>query len=467
MFVGRKHELEGLESLYSDGKFQMVVIYGRRRVGKTSLIQEFGKDKDFLYFTALDQSDKDNLADFSRKIWDFFDIAGAGTFESWSAAFDYLAGQAATRRFVLVFDELPYAAKRNPSLPSVIQIAIDHKLKGTNLFLILCGSNQGYMESDVLGRESPLYGRRTAQIKLEQLGYRDAAKMLPDLDAQEQFRYYGCFGGVPYYLEQVKRDLTLTENLARLYFDTMGFLYDEPYGLLRQELREPALYNSILRAIASGANKPNLIADRTGIEKTTLPKYLKTLVSLDIAERVVPFGENPETSKKALYRIKDTCYDFWFTFVMPRVSDIEQGFGPSLASNIVESRLDEYLGRRFERLCAEWVIDQAKPGMLPVRATRVGSWWGTNPAKHEQDDIDLVAADPDSRQLLIGECKYRNAFDETEIIARLEGKRSLVSGYEATHMALFTKHPVSEATRRKSTDAENLLFVALEEMYTG
>lgn len=145
-----------------------------------------------------------------------------------------MAERAISQRFVLIFDEFPYAAGRNRSLPSVLQIAIDRKLKKTNLFLILCGSNQGFMESEVLGRKSPpLYGRRTAQLKVTQLGYLDASKMLPGLDPQEQFRYFGCFGGVPYYLEQVDSTLSLQGNLAALYFDPMGFLYEEPYGQLR------------------------------------------------------------------------------------------------------------------------------------------------------------------------------------------------------------------------------------------
>lgn len=465
MFVGRERELDKLESLYGEGTFQMVVVYGRRRVGKTALVKEFGRGKPFLYFTALDQADKDNLADFSRKVWEYFGIDGAAPFESWANAFDFIAAKAARERFVLVFDELPFAAKRNPSLPSVLQIAIDHKLKDTGLFLILCGSNQGYMESGVLGRKSPLYGRRTAQIKLGQLGFRDAAKMLPGLDAQNQFRFYGCFGGVPYYLELVKPALSLEQNLAALYFDTAGFLYDEPYGLLRQEFSEPALYSSILRAVAGGANRQGLVADRTGIDRTTLPKYLASLTALGIVERAVPFGENPQKSKRAIYRVKDACYDFWFTFVMPRASDIEQGFGERIAGRIAKDSLDGYLGRRFERVCAEWLADAALAGELPVDATRVGSWWGSNPIRKEQDDIDVIAADPDARTALIGECKYRESFDETAAIARLEERRSLLADYHATHLALFTKHPLSQTTREKLAARNDVLCVTLDQMY--
>lgn len=466
MFVGREVELSKLEEGWRSEEFQMVVVYGRRRVGKTTLIQEFCKGKKSLYFTALEQSDHDNLADFSRAVMGFFGLpASLPAFPSWHDAFDYLVEHAEQERFVFVFDEFPYAAKRNESLPSLLQVAIDHKLKGTKLFCILCGSNQGFMESEVLGQKSPLYGRRTMQLRVGQLGYLDAAKMLPGLGAQEQFRYYGCFGGVPYYLQQVRPDLGFRENVARLYFDRAGFLFDEPMGLLRQELSEPALYSSILRAIAGGANRQKEIADKVGSDQSVLPRYLKTLTSLGIIERVVPFGENPERSKKALYRIADACYDFWFRFVMPNMSSIESGMGVLVAESLPEERIDEYLGRRFERVCAEWLRGEALARRLPLPAVSVGQWWGTDPVAKAETDIDVLAADVTGKRLLMGECKYRESFDETAVLAKLEGKQSLVKGYEATCFAVFSKHPLSGETRRKCSKRGDVLLVTLEDMY--
>ncbi len=465
MFVGRKEELDRLEALYRSDTFQMVVVYGRRRVGKTTLVREFAKSKEILFFTALDQADKDNLADFSRQLWEFFDMPQATPFASWADAFDFLAKQAQCRRFVLMFDEFPYAAARNKALPSVLQACIDSKLKQSALFMVLCGSNQGFMESEVLGRKSPLYGRRTAQIKIEPLGYLDAAKMLPGLDAQELFRYYGCFGGVPYYLEQVNPSLPFWENIARQYFDTSGFLYDEPLGLLRQEFNEPALYASILRAVASGATRMTEISERAGIARTSLPRYLSSLAALGIVEHVVPFGENPVTSKRAAYRIKEACYDFWFAFVMARVSEIEQGLGQVSAKAIGDARLSSYLGKRFERLCAEWLVAQAKAGALPIAATSVGSWWGTNPVLREQDDIDVLAADTSGKRLLIAECKYRESFDENAAFAKLEARRGLVKGYETVAEFLFSKRALSEATRASIEHDPRRTCIDLEKMY--
>ncbi len=466
MFVGRKSELAKLDSLYKQGGFQMAVVYGRRRVGKTTLINEFCQGKKALSFTALEQSDADNLADFSRAIANFFNMSSSlPGFSSWADALTYIAERARDERFVFVFDEFPYAAQRNAALPSIFQVAIDRQFKNANAMLILCGSNQGFMESEVLGRKSPLYGRRTAQIKVEDLGFRDAAKMLPGLEPQEAFRFYGCFGGVPYYLQQVDPALSLKENLSRLYFDPMGFLFEEPYGLLRQEFQEPALYSSILRAIASGANRANQIADRVGMPQTSLPRYLKALESIGIIRKAVPFGENQETSKRGIYQLSEACYTFWYRFVMPFVSDIESGLGRAVVNALPDEQINDYLGHRFELLCAEWLAEQAREGALPIPATSVSSWWGTNPEKRAQDDIDVLAADRVSHQLIIGECKYRKNFDESAEIADLESKRTLIKDFTASHFMLFTRYDLSDATKDKLASRSDWACIALDEMY--
>ena len=466
MFVGREKELGKLEELYAKGDFQMVVLYGRRRVGKTTLAKEFACGKNALYFTALEQSDRDNLADFTRKLMGFFDLPTlSGSFSGWAEALGFFADRAGEGHAILVFDEFPYAAERNRSLPSILQMVIDHRLKDTNAFVILCGSNQGFMEGEVLGNKSPLYGRRTAQMRLAPLGYREAALMLPGLGAQEAFRYYACFGGVPYYLSLIDPALPLRENLSQLYFDTAGFLYDEPFALLRQELFEPASYNSILRAIAGGANRQARIADRTGIPVTSLPRYLTTLCTLGMIRRAVPFGESARTSRRGIYVIDDACYAFWYRFVMPRVSDIEAGLGEVAARSIPDQQLDGYCGHRFEGMCAEWMSEQVLRGSLPISATSVGSWWGTDPKAREQTDIDVLAADRSAKTLILGECKYRGSFDEVAEVEDLRSKRQLVPGYTAEGYFLFTRHAVAASTVRKYAGEGAVRFVTLDEMY--
>ena len=186
---------------------------------------------------------------------------------------------------------------------------------------------------------------------------------------------------------------------------------------------------------------------------------------MGIIEKVVPFGESIETSKRGIYRLSEPCYAFWFRFVMPYSSDIEAGLGRAVVNALPEEQLNEYLGHRFEALCAEWLVDQAKQGKLPIPATAVSSWWGTNPAKRAQDDIDVLAADRVSKRLVIGECKYRESFDESAEIDDLESKRGLVKGFAASHFMLFCKHDVSAATKKKLAARGDWQIVTLEDMY--
>lgn len=466
MFVGREAELALLEEAYATDDFQMVVLYGRRRLGKTTLLEQFSKDKSALFFTAQIQADIDNLRDFSRAVIAFFDLPqSTPPFGTWLDALNFTAERAREQRMVLVFDELPYAAKSNPGLPSALQISIDHAFKNTSCLMVLCGSNQGFMESQVLGEKSPLYGRRTAQIKLKPFDYLDAAKMLPDCPPQELVSYYASLGGTPYYLSGVRANRSYIENMTAMFFSREGIMFDEPNMLMRQELREPGMYSSVMRAIACGAYRPSEIADRVGIPATSITPYLKTLVDLDLIERAVPFGE-PESSKRSRYRIKDPAFIFWYRFVAPHASTIEGGLGDQLATRLLQGDVrTEYEGHLFERVCREWMLRCARKGRLPIQATAVSSWWGTDPMAREQADIDVVAADQIDKQIILGECKWKSSFDETEVLRTLKGRSGLIAGYENRGLYIFCKNAPSKASMAKAKESGDVRFVTADELY--
>lgn len=467
VFVGRDAELATLEKAYAADGFRMVVVYGRRRVGKTTLLARFAEGKPALFFTAQQQTDANNLADFSRQIALFFQLPASLAFESWEAAFDFLADRAQTAPFLFVFDEFPYAAEANGPLASKLQIAIDHRFQKTRLCMVLCGSDQGFMESEVLGKKSPLHGRRSAQIRVRPFDYLTAARMLPQVSDEDAFLYYACVGGVPYYLSQIDQSLSFRENIAELFFSPEGFLYEEPLMLLRQELREPAVYNSILRAIGAGANRRNEIASRCGMEATAVSKYLATLERLEIIERTVPFGENPETSRKGIFRFADACYDFWYTFVMPVAGEVEKGAGRIVANQLSEEVLSSYLGHRFERVCLQWMLAESLAGRLPIAASSFGQWWGTDPGTRTQEEIDVVAADRLGKRALVGECKWRSQFDESEALEKLARRAGLLGRYKVEELYLFSKNPLSNATLSKMKLAGNQRSVCLSDLYEG
>lgn len=470
MFVGREEELAILEDMYRRQGYQMAVVYGRRRVGKTTLLDQFSRGKNALYFTAQEESNVLNLRRFSDAVYARFGIPpSAGAFGNWADAFDFVARQAKGQEVPLlfVFDEFPYAAEADPSLPSALQIAIDHGFKQTNCCIVLCGSNEGFMESKVLGQKSPLFGRRTAQIRLKPFDYKDAARMLPGSDPEVLLRYYATFGGTPYYLEQVDHHESYEQNITRLLFNTSGLLYGEPSMLLRQELREPAAYNSILTAIASGATAPKSIAERSGVPRESVNQYLKTLLNLGIIERTIPFGTSSSATRKGKYTIADPFFAFWHRFVGPSAGAVEMGAGAAVAHNICEDQsLATYEGLQFERVCLQWIARQNRSGNLPFVATSFGHWWGTDPAIREQVDIDLVAADTSSRKLLCGECKWRNSFDETEALQTLEHRSGLIGGnWNERFLYLFAKQSASEGTVAKAATNPHLQIVSAREMY--
>lgn len=469
VFVGREEELRVLERLYRKAGFQMVVLYGRRRVGKTTLLDEFAKGRPTLYFTAQVQSAAVNLRFFSRAVYDFFGLPASMTpFPSWSDAFSFVAEQSKglSEPLLFVFDDFPYAAEAEASLPSALQIAIDHEFKDTAVKMVLSGSNEGFMESKVLGSKSPLYGRRTAQIKLQPFDYLDAARMIPAAMAEQRIEYYVTFGGTPYYLAQIDAEASFEENVELLFFEKSGLLYEEPMMLLRQELREPATYNSVLGAIAAGATTPKRIADVAGIEPSAVGRYLKTLEGLGLVKRLVPLGENPDRSRKGLYVICDPFFAYWYRFVGPNVGAVESGSGRVAARSAVSGEaFSTYAGKRFEDVCSQWLVRQNRAEKLPFPASSFGAWWGTDPAAREQVDIDVIAADVASGRMLFGECKWRASFNETEALEKLESRSVLVRGCKERFYALFSKNPVGTVTAEKAAGRSDLMLVSAQDLF--
>lgn len=464
-FIGRSEELAALEALYQRDRFEMAVIYGRRRVGKTWLIDRFIQSKQALRFTALQRSDTINRHRFTQAIADFFGYDTLPDFPDWTSAFSFIVKQTTTneRRFVLVFDEFPYAALMAPTLPSELQVAIDRGFNETSTMIILSGSNEGFMESEVLGHRSPLYGRRTAQLHLQPFDYATAAQFLPNTDPTTLVEYYATFGGTPYYLAQLDARAGFEDNVLDLCFNPLGLLREEPSMLLREELREPALYHSVLQSIADGNTKPKIIAEHAGIDPNGIAKYLKTLESLGLVERRVPFGDKP-TSRKALYELRDPFFVYWYRFVAPASDIIDGRMGRAAARKAAfSSAFNTYVGQQFERLCMQWLIARNAKGLLPFLGTTFGKWWGNDPRKRAQTDIDAVLADPEGKEILLAECKWRNTFNETEAVESLRERVGLIAGYTRTHLMLFSKHEVSDATKEKYRN--QVEFVCADELY--
>ena len=348
MFIGRKNELQQLNTLYKQNRFQCVIIYGRRRVGKTTLINEFIKDKDAVYFTGIESTAKDNLESFSRSIaaLNNTNTNNAPLYKDFRSALTEIDALAQSRKIVLVIDEYPYLARSYRPISSLLQELIDTKFKNnTNLFIILCGSSMSFMEKQVLGYQSPLYGRRTAQFHIKPFTFYESAAYYKNFSSEDLAVIYGVTGGIPLYMSFISDILSLKDNIINTFLTPSGYMYEEPFNLLNQELREPSMYNAIIRAVATGSSRISEIASKVGIENATATNYIDKLIELGIIEKEIPAGTAGK-SRKSVYSIKDGMFRFWYKFI-PENNILIQRNMPEAAWNNIHPRINEYMGKVF------------------------------------------------------------------------------------------------------------------------
>ena len=413
--IGRSEELKHLESLYSGKAFEYLVMYGRRRVGKTTLLQEFAKDKDAVFYSAQIKNDPLNLADFSKTVQLHFDKMFISPFKSWQDAFEYIEKKAVKRTAVII-DEFPFIADSNPSVKSVLQHVIDHNWKNNgNIFLILCGSSVSFMETEVMGSKSPLHDRQTSCLEILPFDYMESSLFFPNYTNEEKLLAYGILGGVPRYLEAFDDTLTIRQNIADKIIRNGAFLHEEPANLLRAELRETNIYNSILSAVANGRNKVSEIADFIHEDLNKVSKYLITLQVMRLIEKRVPCGES-SGSRKGIYVLTDNFFKFWFRYEFTNNSYYEM-LGADKAAEEIMDDIHNLMGDAFESICTEYLTRLAKNGKLPFVPYSIGKWWGNNPVIKAQDDVDILMLSRNGKKGIFVECKFTSKpmpYDEYE-----------------------------------------------------
>ena len=462
MFVGRKAELDSLNKSYDKSAFQFPVIYGRRRVGKTTLINEFCRGRKAIYFVAVQSTAKENLAIMSAQILSILaPDAPRNPFPSFRDAVEYVFERAKTERVIFAIDEYPYLANSDNSASSILQAAIDKHQANSRLFLILCGSSMSFMEKQVLGYESPLYGRRTAQYKLLPFDYIESAEMLSGFTYEEKIILYGVTGGTPEYLSRIDNAHSLQENLRELFFDPSGRLFEEPANLLKQELKFPETYNSIITAIAAGGSKLNEIATKADIETSQCSKMLSTLISLGLVRKEYPITETK--SKKSIYRLDDWMFIFWYRFVLSELSRIAAGLGETVCGEVFAEQLGSHTGRAFEECAIQYMWRALKEGKLPFAFRKIGRWRGNNPKERREEEIDFIAfAD---EKAIFGECKWRNAQVDRDVLESLVKKSELFPGFTNVHYILFSKSGFTGAMKARAAKQGDVTLVDVEEMF--
>ncbi|MCI0395339.1 MAG: ATP-binding protein [Chloroflexi bacterium] len=473
-FVGRKREGQTLENFYHSPEAGLLILYGRRRIGKTRLITHFLKqhsETPAFYWMATTHGEAFQLRDFSQAILRHDPrLAGPPTedfiFASWENALQHLADvvQLDDRLHVVVLDEFTYLLRNEPAISSVFQKMWDHHLsKIPQLKLVLTGSLIGMMARQVFSYQAPLYGRATAQIHLHPLPYAAIGELFPERPADERVAIYGVTGGVPAYLEFFTRTKDFVSALRDHCLAPGSMMMSDPAVILYEQLQEPQTYESILSAIAAGFHQWSDIAKMAGVTETALGHYLKILQELEFIERREPVLAKP-TSKRGRYHVRDHFLRFYYRFVVPQLGSIERGYQEAAVAKIY-AELRPFLGTYvFEELCREWVWAAAMSGRLDFTPEVVGSYWRAYGRTGVQ--LDVVAAAPREKKLLIGEAKWgRDALGRqtlADLIQRSQRMPEVAEGWTVQY-ALFGHEGFTDALRAEAR-ARKALLVSLEEL---
>ena len=459
-FVDREQEMATLQSEYERDGSALVVLYGRRRVGKTTLISEFIKNKKALFFLASEESESQNRLAFQEKAADFLNSNLLKNVEvkSWDVLFRAIMDSHFDSKPVIVLDEFQYLGKSNPAFPSVFQRIWEEILKDRQVMVILCGSLISMMQSQTLAYDSPLYGRRTAQIRLKQIPFAYYHQFFPDKSRKELIEMYAVTGGVPKYIELFSQSKDIYSAIEKCVLNRSGYLYDEPYFLLQQEVSEVGSYFSIIKAIAAGNTKLSSIAGVLEVKSTSLTKYLKTLIDLDILEREVPVTEErPEKRKKGMYKIKYNYLLLCFAFVYPNMSFIESGHGRIVMDKIRKSLVRNHIAFVYEDICRERMWEINAEGVWPFYFSKLGRYWDS------KEEIDIAAIDPDGKNLILGECKYWQEPVGVSVLRELEAKAKTVSWEKEkrkTWFVLFSVNGFTEDLRAEAAARTDLRLYA-------
>ncbi|MFQ5620486.1 MAG: ATP-binding protein [Candidatus Nanoarchaeia archaeon] len=451
-FINRDEELGFLKKRHKQGKYELIVIYGRRRVGKTELIKHFIKDYTALYFLCDKSGTEKNINRLKKRIAQILNEPIIET-NDLEEIFDYLAKK---KNIILIFDEFSYLVEKDKSIPSIFQRTIDEVCKKNNMFIILCGSSISMMEKGVLSYKSPLYGRKTAHIKLQQIQIKYFPKAFPKNTLEKNIEFYSIVGGVPFYFERLDDKKSIKENIIEHILSKTGELYEEIDFLLKEELREPDIYKSILLAIAQGNTKTAEIANKSGIKVQDIDRYLKVLISLGIIKREIPITENK--SKRSIYIIDDNLFSFWFKFAEPYKSDLEIN-ELDLALKNFKKKFTNYVGIQFEDIVKKEITRKTKI----MEIEKIGKWWGHHREKGERKEIeiDCVGLNNTTKEILLAECKWKQNVDGKKELEKLKNKAQYIKwnkNKRKEHYAIFAKSfKTKEANCFDLKDIEKML----------
>jgi len=451
-FINRKKELIFLEEKWKEPGAQFIVLWGKRRVGKTELVKQFMKDKPHIYFLSESTNEREQLKRFSSAVGHLFQepLLETRGFAEWEESFRYIRDK--KLKFVLTIDEFPYLIESNRAIPSLFQKAWDEYWSKSDVYLILLGSSIAMMETEVLGYKSPLYGRRTGQWKVEPMTFEAVSHFREGKPFEDRLMHYSVAGGMPAYWLQFSQKKNFLLNLKDRVLKKGQVLYEEVEFLLREELREPRYYFALLQAIAQGKRKLSEIVNATGLPPQVANKYLGVLSDLNILEREISVTEEkPLKSKKGLYKISDEFCRFWFKNIFPRKGELEMDMVDVVLKDVKDS-LPQYLSLIYEKIAEELLVKHSG-NFFPF--TKIGRWWEKN------EEIDVVCINPTLNKILFCEAKWPSKPIGIDIYESLKEKsRKVIWGNEerTEYFCLFSKRGFTDAMLQKAKRDKVYLF---------
>ncbi len=477
MFIGRQAELKFLENKYNSDGGQLIVLYGRRRVGKTETLRQFCSDKQHVFYACKECSDNLQLNSFSERILreDIPAKQYITQFSDWEKAFKAILDLPyGKNKKLLIIDEFPYMCKVNTSIPSILQNLWDEVLQDSNVMIILCGSAMSFIEKELLAEKNPLYGRATGIYKMKEMGFYDAVKFFPQYSNEDKVLAYSILGGIPHYLRQFNANLSIEENIKQNILTKGCPLYSEVDFLLRQELREPHLYNSLIEAVALGNTKLNEISQKSLVDNTSKTSvYLRNLIELGIIER--EFSIDAGTKEKAntnrgIYKLTDNFFRFWYAFAFTQYSDLEAGHVDGIYEYSIAPELQKYASMTFEDICTQYIQELQRNNCLPFHYTKMGRWFGKTTIRDtstktgfriDETEIDVIATSSTMNKYLIGECKFKNScFNYSEYLDTFT-KLIPQKNNSVFYYALFSKNDFDEKLYLEANNNDHLYLFNL------
>lgn len=444
MFYGRDDELEELNRRYRTKGFQFIPVYGRRRVGKTALIDEFIKDKTAIKFTAVKGSYNTNMRLLSSIV---LGVKNAPVME-FENILEVMHSRFGGERYIFVIDEYPYLVGSDESVTGILNNFIESHLD-SEVFIILSGSSMSVMKNQILGVKSPLYGRRTGQMRLSPFPFAEIGHFLPSYSDEERLIVYGLVGGIPWYLSFFDDGKSLKENIIDNLINPYAVLNKEATLLFAEEFESPVAYLDVISSIAKGHNRVGEMATDAGLETSRISVLLKDLILLEIVERIRPI-DDPK-SKRTVYRIKDHYLRSYFRFIYPNNVEVGRDRYEEAYDEIMGD-MDAYMGHVFEDACSEYVGRTCR---------EVGTWWGTDGSRRTKEEIDIAALC--KGRMVLCECKYRSEPVGRDVIETLVRRAGLVRSALPKDLMVFSRSGYTEEAVR-AAGSEDVVLHSLEDV---